>query len=209
MTDACALAMILWWPDAELLGVTTNLDSGGRRARCVAYVLQRADRDDVPVAAGAAASLTTLARYESTWSDRRYLPDTIDPLPSPPGRGPHLLADNIAAGATLVAIGTHTNLGLLAVTLPGILDGVPVVAMGGWSIRPRGTVTVTVGTEIDWSVQRWWRPTRHMPNHDRRLTVPRRTSRSRGQATVGGGRQVHGSRAKGRPTSRLVRCLSS
>lgn len=143
-------------PDAELLGVTTNLDSGGRRARCVAYVLQRADRDDVPVTAGAAASLTTLARYESTWSDRRYMPDTIDPLPSPPGRGPHLFADNIAAGATVVAIGTHTNLGLLAVTLPGILDGVPVVAMGGWSIRPRGTVTVTVGTEMDWNVQRWW-----------------------------------------------------
>lgn len=31
--DACALAMILGWPDAELLGVTTNIDIDGAAGR--------------------------------------------------------------------------------------------------------------------------------------------------------------------------------
>ena len=30
--DACALVMLLGYPDVEIVGITTNLDSGGRRA---------------------------------------------------------------------------------------------------------------------------------------------------------------------------------
>src|SRR5436189_172857 len=29
--DACALAMLLGWPDVELVGITTTTDRGGRR----------------------------------------------------------------------------------------------------------------------------------------------------------------------------------
>lgn len=38
----------------------------------------------------------------------------------------------------MVAIGAYTNLALLAVTRPGILDGVPLVVMGGSSRPHRG-----------------------------------------------------------------------
>jgi hypothetical protein len=31
--DACALAMLLGWPDVEITGITTVADPGGRRAR--------------------------------------------------------------------------------------------------------------------------------------------------------------------------------
>lgn len=150
--DACALAMILGWPGVDLLGVTTNLDIGGQRAGCATHVLRLAGRDDVPVAAGAAASLTTLEQHPSTWSDRRYWPDAIDPLPSPPGAALDLLADTIAKGATVVAIGAYTNLALLAVTRPGILDGVPVVVMGGW-IDPPAAGLPQWGPERDFNVQ--------------------------------------------------------
>ena len=35
--DLCALAMVLAWPGAELAGVTTNSDDGGRRAGDARY----------------------------------------------------------------------------------------------------------------------------------------------------------------------------
>lgn len=62
-------------------------------------------------------------------SDARYRPEPVQPAPSPPGAALDLLADNIAHGATVVAIGAYTNLALLEITRPGILDGVRVVVM--------------------------------------------------------------------------------
>jgi purine nucleosidase len=150
--DACALAMVLGWPDADLVGVTTNLDIEGQRAGCVWHCLRLAGREDVPVAAGAGASLTTLALHRSTWGDRRYWPDPVEPRPSPPGDALDLLASSIDSGATIVAIGAYTNLALLAVNRPGILDGVRVVAMGGW-IDPPAAGLPQWGAEMDWNVQ--------------------------------------------------------
>ena len=37
--DACALAMVLGWPDTELVGITTTADPGGLRAGYLAYFL--------------------------------------------------------------------------------------------------------------------------------------------------------------------------
>src|SRR5262245_13354808 len=51
--DACALAMLLGWPDVEIVGITTNLDDGGTRAGCAQYVLSLAGRAGIPVVAGA------------------------------------------------------------------------------------------------------------------------------------------------------------
>jgi hypothetical protein len=65
--DACALAMLLGWPGVELVGITTAVDPGGR--------------DDIPVAAGAEASLTTLRCPGSIPDDQRYWPATIPPRP--------------------------------------------------------------------------------------------------------------------------------
>lgn len=73
--DACAVAMLLGWPDVEIVGVTTNLDPGGTRAGCVCHLLSRVGRDDIAVAAGSGASLTTLKRYESTWAIRATGPN--------------------------------------------------------------------------------------------------------------------------------------
>jgi purine nucleosidase len=55
--DACALAMLLGWPDVEVVGVTTTIDPDGRRAGCVAELLEIAGRSDIPVVAGAEAWL--------------------------------------------------------------------------------------------------------------------------------------------------------
>ena len=55
--DLCALAMVLNWPDVELLAVTTVADDQGRRAGYVRYALRLAGRDEIPVAAGSDVSL--------------------------------------------------------------------------------------------------------------------------------------------------------
>ena len=62
--DACALAMLLGWPEAEITGITTVADPGGRRAAYVAHLLHLAGRDDIPLAAGAEVSATTLGRED-------------------------------------------------------------------------------------------------------------------------------------------------
>ncbi len=53
--DACAVAMVLGWPGAELCGITTTTDPDGWRAERVTEFLHLLDVDDVPVAAPAAA----------------------------------------------------------------------------------------------------------------------------------------------------------
>ena len=134
--DACALAMLLGWPGVELVGITTTADPGGRRASYVAHCLQLAGRDDIPVAAGTEVSLTTLRSAGVVTDDERHWPTTIAPRPSPPGAALDLLERSIQAGATVVAIGSYTNLALLEVARPGSLGRVPVVAMGGWTGPP-------------------------------------------------------------------------
>jgi inosine-uridine nucleoside N-ribohydrolase len=47
LDDLCALALLLRWPDIDLVGITTAAEERGRRAGYVRYVLQRADRPDV------------------------------------------------------------------------------------------------------------------------------------------------------------------
>jgi purine nucleosidase len=151
--DACALAMLLGWPGVDLVGVTTTIDPGGRRAGCVAELLEIAGRSDIPVVAGAEASLTTL---RSAWrvsdGDERYWPQPVRARPSPPGAALDLLARDIEQGATVVAIGPYTNLALLEVTRPGSLAGVPVVVMGGWLGPPEPGLPAW-GPEMDFNVQ--------------------------------------------------------
>ena len=56
--DACALAYLLARDDVDLVGVTTVADADGRRAAYARYLLELAGRAGVPVATGAARSLT-------------------------------------------------------------------------------------------------------------------------------------------------------
>jgi len=150
--DACAVAMLLGWPDVEIVGVTTNLDPGGTRAGCVCHLLSRVGRDDIAVAAGSGASLTTLKRYESTWGDPRYWPEPVEPRPAAPGAALDLLAQSIASGATVIAIGAFTNMALLEVSRPGSLNGTAVVATAGW-LGPLPQGFPDWGPEMDFNVQ--------------------------------------------------------
>ncbi|HEU4421151.1 MAG TPA: nucleoside hydrolase [Pilimelia sp.] len=150
--DACALAMLLGWPDVEIVGVTTVADAGGRRAGYVAHCLELAGRQDIPVAAGASVSLTTLRSADPVVGDERHWPRTAAARPASPGAALDLLEHSIECGATVVAIGPHTNLALLEVTRPGSLSRAPVVAMGGW-IHPPADDLPAWGPEMDWNMQ--------------------------------------------------------
>ena len=149
--DACALAMLLGWPEAEITGITTVADPGGRRAAYVAHLLRVAGRDDIPLAAGAEVSATTLGRADPV-DDERHWPASVTPRPSPPGAALDLLERSLDTGATLVAIGPYTNLALLEISRIGSLRRQPVVVMGGW-VEPPAPGLPRWGPEMDFNVQ--------------------------------------------------------
>jgi inosine-uridine nucleoside N-ribohydrolase len=126
--DLCALAMLLGWPGAELVGVTTTTDPGGLRAGMTAYALALAGRTEVALAAGAEG---TLSAPMVPFDLPDYWPEPIRPRPSPPGAALDLLAAAAGAGATVVAVGPSTNLALLEAARPGLLRRAGVVLMGG------------------------------------------------------------------------------
>jgi inosine-uridine nucleoside N-ribohydrolase len=150
--DACALAMLLGWPEVELVGITTAADPAGRRAGYVTHCLELVGRDDIPVAAGAELSLTTLRAAEPVMDDERHWPGSLASRPSPPGAALDLLHRSVERDATIVGIGPWTNLALLEVTRPGSLARVPVVAMGGWTGPPAAGLPQW-GPEMDFNVQ--------------------------------------------------------
>jgi purine nucleosidase len=151
--DAAALAMLLGWPDAELVGITTTADPDGMRAGYVHHLLELAGRIDIPVAAGAGTSMTTgksmggLPHHATYWGEAQVVA-----RPSGEGNAARLLAANMEEEATLIAIGPMTNLALLEAHRPGTLRGATVVAMGGWVQRPAAGLP-DLGPEMDWNVQ--------------------------------------------------------
>jgi len=150
--DACALALLLGWHGAEVVGITTCLDAGGQRAGCVAHYLGLAGHSGIPVAAGAGATLTKLDRHLSTAGDPRYWPDPVGPAPSPPGTAMDLIWRSVDQGALILAIGPATNLALLEIARPGSLNEATVVFMGGW-ICPPAAGLPEWGPEMDWNTQ--------------------------------------------------------
>ena len=151
--DAAALAMVLGWPGAELVGVTTVADPDGRRAGYASHLLHLAGRGDVPVVAGAGTSATTgremggLPDHAASWGDA-----VVPARPAPPGAATELLAASIDLGATVAAIGPCTNLALLEEARPGTLEAARVVVMGGW-VAPPPAGLPQWGPAMDWNVQ--------------------------------------------------------
>jgi inosine-uridine nucleoside N-ribohydrolase len=150
--DLCALAMVLAWPDVELVGVTTVAEHGGKRAGYVRYALALAGRHDVPIAAGADASLGCYRSWPELPEESNYWPEPIEPVPGKLNDALDLLEKNIEAGAIIVGIGPFTNLALLERRTPGILERANLVLMGGFVFPPReGYPTVT--NEADYNIQ--------------------------------------------------------
>jgi purine nucleosidase len=151
--DACAVAMVLGWPGAEVTGMTTTADPDGRRAGYLRRFLRLAGRDDIPVVAGAGVSSTTGRPMGGIPDHARYWGgEPVVAEPAPAGAATGLLLASIEAGATLVAIGPYTNLAVLEDTHPGRLAGVPVVATGGW-VYPPASGLPAWGPDADWNVQ--------------------------------------------------------
>jgi inosine-uridine nucleoside N-ribohydrolase len=152
MDDLCALAYLLRSPDAELVGVTTVVDHGGRRAGFVCYALALAGRDDVPVAAGADVSRGGLRWGAPLPPAERYWPEPVPPLPGSLDAALDLLERNIEDGATVIAIGPFTNLALLERQHPGILRQAKLYLMGG-HVRPAPAGFPAWDFSMDYNVQ--------------------------------------------------------
>ena len=146
--DACAIAMLLGWPGVDIVGITTTADPDGRRAGYLAYLLDLAGRDDIPIAAGGPFSLTRGLPMGEPADHQRFWGVPVEPRPSPPGAALDLLAASVEMGATILAIGPWTNLA----ALPGGTGAAPVVAMGGW-VQPPAPDLPPWGPEMDWNVQ--------------------------------------------------------
>jgi inosine-uridine nucleoside N-ribohydrolase len=150
--DLCALAMVLDWPAADLHGVTTVAEHEGKRAGFAHYVLKLAGREDIPVAAGAEASLNCYRQWQGLPEESAYWPAPIPAAPSQPDEALDLLQYSIEQGATIVAIGAFTNLALLEKRRPGILARANLYLMGGYVFPPREGFPAW-GHEIDFNAQ--------------------------------------------------------
>ncbi len=150
--DLCALAMVLNWPDVELLAVTTNSDDQGRRAGYTRYALELAGRADIAVAAGADVALGCYRVRPGLPEERDYWPAPVPPAPGPLDRALDLLEHSIAQGAIIAAIGAYTNLALLEQRSPGILRAANLYLMGGSVFAPRDGFPAW-GNDMDWNIQ--------------------------------------------------------
>lgn len=136
--DLCALALVLGWPGAELVGVTTVAEHSGRRAGYARYALRLAGRGDVPVASGADASGGFYREFPLLPErEEAYWPGVVESCPTPLEEALDLLERSIRGGAVVCAIGPYTNLALLERRTPGILRDARLCLMGGFVRAPR------------------------------------------------------------------------
>lgn len=129
--------MALERPDVELLAITTVAEHQGRRAGYARYALGLAGREEVPVAAGADASLGFYREWPGLPDEDVYWPEAVSPAPNAVDQALDLLERSIEHGAAIAAIGPFTNLALLEERSPGILRDARLFLMGGYVFPPR------------------------------------------------------------------------
>ena len=143
--DACALAYLLGRSDVDLVGVTTVADADGRRAAYARHFIGLAGQE-VPVAAGAALSLTTGERADPEHDDWPACAASAEPA----GAALNLLDRSIGAGATVIGVGPFTNLALYETSRPGRLPAPTLMA--GYA-DPPGPGLPAWGPEMDFNNQ--------------------------------------------------------
>ncbi|CCH34498.1 nucleoside hydrolase [Actinosynnema sp. NPDC047251] len=148
--DAFALALAAASPEVDLIGVTTVFGnvSPELTTRNALRVLALLDREDVPVAAGAARPLVHPQPHVSKAHGSDGLSGFADTLPEPT-RGPDprdavtLLKDLLTAAdrpVTIAPIGPLTNIALLLAAHPGLRAKIARLVVMGGGIRG-GNVT--------------------------------------------------------------------
>ncbi len=130
--DICALAFLLKSPEVEITGITTVAENGGIRAGQVLYTLKISGRTGLPVKAGADNASGFYPIHLGLPSEERYWPEPITALINPLDEALELLKQSIEQGAIIVAIGPLTNLFLLDMKYPGILEQTEIFFMGGY-----------------------------------------------------------------------------
>jgi purine nucleosidase len=151
--DLCALAMLLYWKDVEITGITTVAEAKGRRAGYVRHVLGLEGRNNIPVAAGADVSQGFYRFPELGYpNEARYWSQPIAPSPNALEDALHLLKQSIEQDATIIAIGPFTNLYLLDLKYPDILMQAKLFLMGGY-IHPIRSGFPNWGNDSDWNIQ--------------------------------------------------------
>jgi inosine-uridine nucleoside N-ribohydrolase len=170
--DLCALAMLLRWKDVEIAGITTVAEANGRRAGYVREVLALEDRNGIPVAAGADVEQAFYRYPVLGYPDQeRYWSKPIPTSPNPSDDAIQLLKQSIEQGAIIIAIGPFTNLYLLDLRYPGILQQATLFLMGGYvfPIRPGFP---NWGNEMDWNIQVDVKSAKHVIEHSNPTLIP-------------------------------------
>lgn len=133
--DVFALLLAARCPDVELLGVTTVYGDVAERARIARKLLRLAERDEVPVVAGSALTLSGRDPGAMITSGKGFAPDEPEADLSRNGDAATFLLDTIAsadAPPVLVAVGPLTNVGLALRREPAIARRLrSLIVMGG------------------------------------------------------------------------------
>jgi inosine-uridine nucleoside N-ribohydrolase len=170
--DLCALAMLLRWKDAEIIGITTVAEADGRRAGYVRHIVELENRDDIPVAAGADVSDGYYRFPDLGYPDEeRYWLQSVPPYPGPLEDALQLLKQSIERDAIIIAIGPFTNLYLLDQKYPGILQQTQLFLMGGYVLPIRQGFPAW-GNDMDWNIQVDIRSARHVIEQSNPVLIP-------------------------------------
>src|SRR5690606_35039804 len=113
------------------VGMTTCADAEGLRRSFALHALKLAGRTGIPVATGARRFVLGKEHFPRA-QDARYWPNLEPADPTPAGEALELLEASAASGATIIAIGPFTNLGILEALRPGAFAHARVVVMGGY-----------------------------------------------------------------------------